>query len=137
MDMPRNLITLITVALVFSSASFASSSQQDDDAIAQRIQPVGSVYLAGSEPEQTVASAGPRDGATVYGTFCLACHSSGVGGAPKINDASDWESRIAQGKETMVNHALNGFNAMPARGACMDCSDDEIIAAIDHMIAEL
>ncbi|GAD90971.1 MULTISPECIES: cytochrome c5 family protein [Vibrio] len=137
MDMPRKLVTLFTVALVFSGASFASSDQADYDAIAERIKPVGNVYIAGSEPEAEVAAAGPRDGATVYGTFCLACHSSGVGGAPKINDAADWSPRIAQGKETMVEHAINGFNAMPARGACMDCTDEEIVAAIDHMIANL
>ncbi|ANO33994.1 cytochrome C [Vibrio breoganii] len=136
MDMSRKLITLFTAALVFSGASFASSSQEDYDAIAERIKPVGDVYLAGAEPEQEVAS-GPRDGATIYGTFCVACHGTGVSGAPKINDAADWTARIAQGKETMADHAINGFNAMPARGACMDCSDDEIIAAIDHMIADL
>ncbi|MDW3125150.1 cytochrome c5 family protein, partial [Vibrio sp. 1974] len=42
--------------------------------------------------------------------------------------------RIEQGKDVLVKHALEGFNAMPAKGTCMDCSDDEIIAAIDHMI---
>ncbi len=136
MDMPRKLITLVTAALVFSGASLAATSQDEYDAIAERIKPVGDVYLAGAEPDQT-AAAGPRDGATVYGTFCIACHGSGVGGAPKLGDAGDWEARIAQGKDVMVDHAINGFNAMPAKGACMDCSDDEIVAAIDHMIAGL
>jgi cytochrome c5 len=135
MDMPRKLITLLTAALVFSGASFASS-QEDYDAIAERIKPVGDVYIAGAEPVQEVAT-GPRDGATVYGTFCIACHSSGVGGAPITGNADNWAPRIAQGKDVMIGHAINGFNAMPARGACMDCTDDEIIAAIDHMIEGL
>ncbi|OBT12936.1 cytochrome C [Vibrio sp. UCD-FRSSP16_10] len=137
MDMPRKLITLFTVALVFSSASFASSTQTDNDAIAERIKPVGNVYVAGATPEPEAIATGPRDGAAVYGMFCTACHSSGVGGAPITNNAADWNDRIAQGKDTLVSHAINGFNAMPARGACMDCSDDEIIAAIDHMISDL
>ncbi|NMV43156.1 cytochrome c5 family protein, partial [Vibrio parahaemolyticus] len=58
-------------------------------------------------------------------------------GAPKTGNADDWAPRIAQGKDTLVKHALEGFNAMPAKGTCMDCSDDEIIAAIDHMIEGL
>ena len=58
-------------------------------------------------------------------------------GAPKTGDAGDWAPRIAQGKDVLADHAINGFNAMPAKGSCMDCSDDEIIAAIEHMIEGL
>ncbi|MFP3459052.1 c-type cytochrome, partial [Psychrobacter sp. SIMBA_152] len=49
--------------------------------------------------------------------------------------ADDWAPRIAKGKDTLLDHAINGFNAMPPRGTCMDCSDDEISAAIDFMTA--
>lgn len=137
MDMSRQMISVLFAALTFSTAALASDiSQTEYDAIAERIQPVGDVYLAGSEPVKEEPT-GPRDGATVYGTFCIACHASGVNGAPKTGNADDWEPRIAQGKETLVKHALEGFNAMPAKGTCMDCSDDEIIAAIDHMIEGL
>ncbi|HCH1567581.1 cytochrome C [Vibrio parahaemolyticus] len=134
MDMSRQMISVLFAALTFSTAALASDiSQTEYDAIAERIKPVGDVYLAGSEPvkEEPI---GPRDGAKVYGTFCIACHASGVNGAPKSGNADDWAPRIAQGKDVLVKHALEGFNAMPAKGTCMDCSDDEIIAAIDHMI---
>ncbi|EPM7857274.1 c-type cytochrome [Vibrio alginolyticus] len=137
MDMSRQMISVLFAALTFSKAALASDiSQTEYDAIAERIQPVGDVYLAGSEPVKEEPT-GPRDGATVYGTFCIACHASGVNGAPKTGNADDWAPRIAQGKDTLVKHALEGFNAMPAKGTCMDCSDDEIIAAIDHMIEGL
>ncbi|HHF3175559.1 TPA: cytochrome c5 family protein [Vibrio alginolyticus] len=137
MDMSRQMISVLFAALTFSTAALASDiSQTEYDAIAERIQPVGGVYLAGSEPVKEEPT-GPRDGATVYGTFCIACHASGVNGAPKTGNADDWAPRIAQGKDTLVKHALEGFNAMPAKGTCMDCSDDEIIAAIDHMIEGL
>jgi cytochrome c5 len=137
MDMSRKILTALVAAITFSSASFAASvSQEQYDAIAERIKPVGDVYLAGAEPVKAEPT-GPRDGATVYGTFCIACHASGVSGAPKTGNAGDWAPRIAQGKDVLTNHALNGFNAMPAKGSCMDCSDDEIIAAIEHMIKDL
>ncbi|MEF1308794.1 cytochrome c5 family protein [Vibrio mytili] len=133
MDMSRQMISVLFAALTFSSAALASGiSQTDYDAIAERIKPVGDVYLAGAEPVKEEPT-GPRDGAAVYGTFCIACHASGVSGAPKIGNADDWAPRIAQGKDVLLKHALEGFNAMPAKGTCMDCSDDEIAAAIDHM----
>ncbi|KII78685.1 c-type cytochrome [Vibrio renipiscarius] len=133
MDMSQKILTALIAAIAFSSASFAASvSQEEYDAIAERIKPVGNIYLAGSEPIAAEPT-GPRDGATVYGTFCIACHATGVSGAPKIGDAADWAPRIAQGEAVLNDHAINGFNAMPAKGACMDCSDDEIIAAIKHM----
>ncbi|KAB1460448.1 c-type cytochrome [Vibrio panuliri] len=137
MDMSRKILTALIAAATFSSATFAANvSQEEYDAIAERIKPVGDVYLAGSEPVAAVPT-GPRDGATVYGTFCTACHSTGVSGAPKTGNADDWAPRIAQGRSVLNDHAINGFNAMPAKGSCMDCSDDEIIAAIDHMIEGL
>ncbi|MBU2898595.1 c-type cytochrome [Vibrio hepatarius] len=137
MDMSRKILTAMVAAVTFSSTSFAANiSQQEYDAIAERIKPVGNVYLAGSEPVKAEPT-GPRDGASVYGTFCIACHSSGVSGAPKTGNADDWAPRIAQGKDILKNHAIKGFNAMPAKGTCMDCSDDEIVAAIEHMIAGL
>ncbi|EGU32328.1 cytochrome c5 family protein [Vibrio scophthalmi] len=133
MDMSRKILTTLIAAVAFSGAAFAASVNQEEyDAIAERIKPVGNVYLAGSEPV-VAEPTGPRDGASVYGTFCIACHATGVSGAPKIGDAADWAPRIAQGEAVLNDHAINGFNAMPAKGACMDCSDEEIIAAIKHM----
>ncbi|KLN63360.1 MULTISPECIES: c-type cytochrome [Vibrio] len=137
MDMSRKMLTALVAAITFSSAAFAANvSQEEYDAIAERIKPVGDVYLAGAEPVKAEPT-GPRDGAAVYGTFCIACHASGVSGAPKTGDAGDWAPRIAQGHDVLKDHAINGFNAMPAKGSCMDCSDDEIVAAIDHMIEGL
>jgi cytochrome c5 len=133
--MSRSLFSVLFAALTFSTAALATS-QADYDAIAERIKPVGDVYLAGSEPVST-EPAGPRDGATVYGTFCIACHASGVSGAPIKGNAEQWAPRIAQGKDVLKKHAIEGLNLMPAKGTCMDCSDDEIVAAIEHMIAGL
>ncbi len=129
----RRLCAFLSISALSFSVSAAKISQSEYDAIAERIKPVGDVYLAGAEPEPVTPS-GPRDGASVYGTFCVACHASGISGAPVTGNAEHWQDRIAQGMDKMADHAINGFNAMPAKGSCMDCSDDEIIAAIQHMI---
>lgn len=133
--MIRRFMSILIVALAFSSVTIAAS-QADYDAIAERIKPVGDVYLASATPA-VVEPTGPRDGATVYNTYCTACHSTGVSGAPIKGDAAAWAPRIAQGRDVLLSHAINGFNIMPAKGTCMDCSEDEISDAIEHLIEGL
>jgi cytochrome c len=69
---------------------------------------------------------------------CMACHTTGAGGAPKIGDAAAWTDRISQGQATLVQHAINGFQGnagyMPAKGGRADLTDDEVSSAVDYMI---
>ena len=67
---------------------------------------------------------------------CALCHVSGVGGAPRIGVAEDWLSRLAQGKQTLMTHTIEGFNNMPPLGYCMSCERDDFAALIDFMAAE-
>ena len=77
-------------------------------------------------------------GKSVYNKTCALCHAANVAGAPKPGDKADWEPRIAQGKDVLYKHALEGFNgakgAMPARGGSTTLSDDEVKAAVDYMV---
>ena len=130
-----SLLIGLTMSL-FSASAFAQSLSET--AIAERIIPVGDVYLDGNigiASEQIVSveaaqPAGPRSGEKIYNTYCVACHGSGVLGAPMKGDAAAWEPRIAQGSETMLRHAINGYNSMPANGTCSDCTDDDIASTI-------
>ena len=121
---------------LFSVSSFAQDFS--DEAIASRIAPISDVYIDGEIVTANTASASdepaePRTGEQVYGTFCIACHGTGAAGAPIKGDAAAWGPRIAQGEETLIKHALSGFNAMPAKGTCSNCSDDEIIATVKFL----
>lgn len=128
------LKTLLTMMLscLFIMAAHAQEDSSDD--IKARIKPVGSLHIAGAQAE-TAAASGPRSGADVYGKSCVACHGVGVMGAPKTGDVADWTPRMSQGMDTVLSHAINGFNAMPPKGTCGNCSDEEIKAAIEHMTA--
>lgn len=78
-------------------------------------------------------------GKTVYSKACMACHSAGIAGAPKISDAGAWEPRIAQGMDTLNQHAINGFKGssgvMPAKGGFTALNDDEVKAAVVYMVS--
>ena len=84
-----------------------------------------------------VAAADNAAGKSVYNKTCALCHGAGVAGAPKVGDKADWGPRIAQGKDTLYKHAIEGFTGakgmMPARGGGASLSDDDVKAAVDFM----
>jgi cytochrome c5 len=79
-------------------------------------------------------------GEEVYTKSCSTCHGMGIAGAPKIGDVAAWEARIAQGDETLVDHAINGYQGsagyMPAKGGFAFLSDEDVAAAVAYMVAE-
>ncbi|WP_457858342.1 c-type cytochrome [Psychrobacter pulmonis] len=107
-----------------------------------RIQPVAKICFEDDEVcDVTARSAGPaagdgpRDGKAVYNAVCHTCHASGLLGSPMLGDAGAWGPRIAKGKDTLYTHAINGFNAMPAKGGA-DIPDEEVQSAVDYMVDE-
>lgn len=75
-----------------------------------------------------------RSGEHVFNTYCIACHISGVAGAPKFGDRADWQPRIDKGINILLKNAISGIKAMPPRGLCFDCSNNELKHAIEYMI---
>ncbi|MGH1487362.1 MAG: c-type cytochrome [Cellvibrionaceae bacterium] len=106
------------------------------DEMADRVSPVGSMCMAGEScaAAPVVVASGPRSGEEIYNSKCVACHSTGAAGAPKLGDAGAWAPRIGKGIEVLYTGAINGVNGMPAKGLCMDCSDDEIKQTVDYMV---
>lgn len=76
------------------------------------------------------------DGEAVYNQACMACHMTGAAGAPIKGDTEAWAPRIEKGMETLYDHSINGFNAMPAKGGNASLSDEEVKAAVDYMVEE-
>ncbi len=130
-------ITLISAVFAFSYS--VAADHLSSHSVEKRIAPTGSVYKSGDDVPvaivPVVEASGPRTGEEVYNTKCLACHSTGVAGAPKLGDVAGWASRIAAGEESLLQNSINGLNAMPPKGTCVDCSDDEILEAVKYMVA--
>ena len=156
---------VIGVLVVFALAIFVLAmkmSQRTQDvytrdtaeyqaAVAERIRPVGQVYMPGEEQEapvpvvETIEEPEPvattMTGPQVYNAACLACHSSGAGGSPIVGDTEQWTGRIAQGIDALYDHAINGFDGdaltpMLPKGGRVDLSDQEVRDAVDYMVEE-
>ena len=71
-----------------------------------------------------------------YMASCFACHSTGAAGAPKVGAGmmSEWEPRLEKGLDAVVANAISGVNAMPAKGLCFDCNEDDIRALVEYML---
>ncbi len=94
---------------------------------------------AKSEPaalSETKAASSGRTGDEIFNSVCTACHSTGAAGAPKIGDKEAWAPRIAKGVDALLETAIKGKAAMPPRGTCADCSDDELKGAIEYMVSK-
>lgn len=113
----------------------------EPEVVEDRIKPVAEVEIG--EPPQVVAPAVEADtdstggaGQNIVTTVCAACHGAGLMGSPKIGNADDWAPRIDKGIDTLHDHAINGFNMMPARGGNPNLTDEEVMAAVDYMVSQ-
>lgn len=122
----------------------------------ERIKPFGQVAVAGEDnallaiqptavpvagaAAPAAASAALTDGKSVYESACVACHATGLAGAPRTGDVAAWAPRIAQGLATLEKHAIEGFQGatgvMPAKGGRTDLSDDAVRAAVEHLLSQ-
>ncbi|MEY2865417.1 MAG: c-type cytochrome [Candidatus Methylopumilus sp.] len=117
--------------LTYDFKSDASSNVMVESKIKENIQPVAKVELAQAVAEGS-ASAG-KSGEEVYKAVCSMCHQAGILNAPKLGDTQAWASRISQGYETLVQHAIKGIRSMPAKGGNASLSDAEVAGAVLYM----
>jgi cytochrome c5 len=129
------------------------AQQAETDA---RVAPVGAVYagdtgkaaLAAAQEAAKKAAAsqvaygGTTDGKTIFGNLCQTCHTNAAIGAPLITDKAAWAPRIAQGLDTLVKHAIEGYQGkdgklMPAKGGNPALTDEQVKATVEWMIAQV
>jgi len=106
---------LAVVVLAFSGTIAADDNQAEPLLLAQ--------LTDGFDPQQA------------YMQSCFACHNSGAGGAPNPNNPDDWTDRLEKGMDAIMNNVINGVNAMPAKGLCFNCTNEDLQAIVDYMIA--
>ncbi|HEY0288330.1 MAG TPA: c-type cytochrome [Pseudomonas sp.] len=124
----------------FLALGVLTAQAATNDEIAKRLEPVGQVCVQGKECPGMEVTASVGGGAAktpdeVIAKHCNACHGTGLLGAPKIGDSAAWKDRADHqgGLDGILAKAITGINAMPPKGTCGDCSDDELKGAIKKM----
>jgi cytochrome c5 len=153
-------LMLVTVGLIFFAHHLQHTLPTEVSPTAakrtqDRIAPEGAVYAgatgAAAQAAATAAAAaaatsqvaygGTTDGSVIFGNLCTGCHTSGAGGAPTL-DKSHWAKRIAQGKDTLYTHAIEGYHGpdggvMPPKGGNPALTDAQVKATVDWMLSQI
>jgi len=146
-DLGVTIGVLVVIAIVISIIATNLVDDKVDVALEEkkvlnRIKPLGELATTLEEAKKAspiveapvVVAAEPMTAEQVYNTACMACHTTGVAGAPKLGDAAAWAPRIMQGEAVLFEHATKGFKGMPPRGGSSQLTDENITAAINYML---
>jgi cytochrome c5 len=147
--------TLLVMAYIIYSREPKETNPEQPQQIAARLAPAGAVYAgntgraamaaaqeaAAKAAAAQVAFGGSTDGKTVYEGLCHSCHTAGVAGAPKLGDKAAWAPRIAQGIDTLVKHAIEGYhgpdgNFMPPKGGMPSLTDEQVKNTVQWVVSQ-
>ncbi len=133
--------TIVVFTLIVALIGYLFSGPSADEAaeaevvadrtqVEENIAPEATVEVASAD---AAAETSEKTGEEIVTASCAMCHGTGMMESPKIGDAGQWEARIAQGFDTLVSHAINGFNNMPPKGGNAALSDKEVARAVAYM----
>jgi len=131
---------LLSFMMIFAPSVLALQDF-DKQQIEQRIKPVGTIRLEGQKTTPTVQPLAAKveekkvPGQATYEQYCSTCHKTGLAGAPKFQDAADWKPRMTNKDiNVLAASAIKGLNAMPPKGTCQECSEQDIKEATQYML---
>lgn len=130
---------VIPIFVIILLANYVSSSEKpaagsnafSEEAIAQRLAPVGTIDFVDASAPKVL-----KTGEAVYASACAACHNAGAAGAPKFGDKAQWGDRLGKGFDTLWKNAVNGIGTMPAKGGNSSLDDIEVARAVAYMANE-
>jgi len=134
------IVVIVGALVVAMAAGAVNLTDRQRAEVEARIKPVGEVCLHGDSSCAVAAAGGAaaaaRSGEEVYNAACMACHMTGAGGAPITGDLVAWADRLTKGMDVLHEAGVKGIagTSMMAKGGCMNCSDEEVIAAVDYMV---
>ena len=132
---PAGQVCLAGQSCVGSTVGTASAAPAPAPAAAPQAAATAAVEVA-VEIVEAVAEVAAFDVESTYQMSCFACHGTGAAGAPILGDADAWTERMAKGMDAVMVNVMNGINAMPAKGLCMTCSEDDLLALVNYMSSQ-
>ncbi|GAB3779214.1 c-type cytochrome [Dyella agri] len=146
-------VVLILLALVIYGHEPKETDPNVQAQVAARLAPAGAAYAgntgraamqaaadaAAKAAASQVAYGGTTDGKTIYDNLCTSCHTAGIAGAPKLGNKAMWAPRVAEGLETLIKHATDGYhgpdgNFMPPKGGNPALTDAQVKAAVTWIV---
>ena len=145
---PKNLSVLgglLLVALILGEGVFSRNNNDvvvkivgvgTMEDIAMRIKPVVTIdSILASGADAGSGEMAQKSAQELYQGACLACHASGVAGAPKVGDSAAWQGLLGDGMDALVASAIKGKGAMPPKGGST-YSDDQLRMVIEYILTE-
>lgn len=140
----RFVFFILLIAISVSAWAFDDLQRQQMEA---RIKPIGQVSVQENGSSESTLNlpkneaqpgqAKENPGQAIYEQYCSVCHRDGIAGAPKFREKADWQSRLdKKSLDELVASAVKGINAMPAKGTCVDCTEDDLKQAIQFMLPQ-
>ena len=149
------MFALIGLAMWLYSHHPPPTNPSHVEEVQARIAPVGGVYAgdtgraalqaaqdaAKKAAEAQVAYGGTLDGKTIFGNLCQTCHTNAATGAPVITDKGAWAPRVAEGLDTLIKHATEGFTGskgvMPPKGGNPSLTNEQVKATVQWMLTQV
>ena len=114
-----HLFSLPLLAVLLSACSSVASQNMG---FGEQFRPP--TLRAGTVDEEVMAK---------WSRSCALCHITGEAGAPVVGDTAEWQRRLEQGEEAIINNVVEGFNSMPPLGYCMACEVSDFRAMVAYM----
>ncbi len=147
-------LMIFTVVIIFYALHLHDQLVPSENPIREevklaRIQPAAGVYAgesgrtqvaeaaAAASAGQPAAYGGRLNAEEIYNGVCQACHTTGAASSPMISDPSAWTDRVSQGMDTLVAHAINGYNLMPAKGGMPSLTDEQVRITVEWMVEQI
>ena len=127
--------SLRTTLLVLAQCSLLLTGCDNRDAAVDTVKPSPQSTLSLQAPPGVSVSYDKRRGKAIFTGKCLACHGKEQSGAPQLGSAADWEPRLHQPLETLIQHAIHGHGRMPPKGGFRSISDTDVAAAVAYVVS--
>jgi cytochrome c5 len=134
------IVLLVSFVTGAKNTEPAGSQAKAAEVIAERMRPVGQVWIAGEQPPAgavavaaVAAVKAEKTGEEVYKSACASCHTSGALNAPKLGDNAAWAKLIPEGHAGLTKQAIAGIRQMPARGGNPALTDIEMSRAVAYL----
>jgi cytochrome c5 len=136
----RRMTMRFLIVVLMCSPFMLYGGTEESREIQLRIQPIGQVSVekqSNSKHKLANSVIKTEAGQKIYEQHCIVCHGEGLAGAPKFRNEHDWKPRLADKTlNDLLASSIKGLNAMPEKGTCLKCSDEELKAALSYMLPQ-